>query len=65
MLNKLKSIPKFFKEVMEELKKVNWSTRHELKGTLVVVVSAVALLTIYFFFIDLGLSKLIQNLLRG
>jgi len=64
MFKKIKQIPKFFKEVKEELKKVNWANRHELisAGAIVIVVSI--LLTSYIFFVDIGLSKLVQMVLR-
>jgi preprotein translocase subunit SecE len=65
MLNGLKKIPNFFIEIKEELKKVNWSTRQELKGALIVVVSVLIFLTVYFSIIDLGLSRLIHTLLQG
>jgi preprotein translocase subunit SecE len=64
MFKKLKRIPIFFKEVREELKKVNWSTRQELMGATVIVVIASALLTIYIFIVDIGLSRLIQIALK-
>jgi len=64
MIKKLKKIPKFFREVKEELKKVNWSTRKELVGAGGVVVVIFSLLTTYIAFIDLGLSKLVQFLLK-
>jgi len=65
MIRWLKKIPTFFQEIKEELKKVNWSSRNELTGTLLVVVVVLILLTTYFFAIDLGLSKFIQYLLQG
>ncbi|MDP2924610.1 MAG: preprotein translocase subunit SecE [Candidatus Omnitrophota bacterium] len=65
MINKLKKIPKFFSEVKEELKKVNWSTKQELRGAVIVVVVVLAFLTLYVATIDLGLSKVMHSLLRG
>jgi preprotein translocase subunit SecE len=65
MLRRLKKIPQFFKEIAEELKKVNWSSKNELKGALIVVVAMLAFLTTYFFLIDWGLAKLIHSLLQG
>ena len=64
MFKKIKQIPKFFKEVKEELKKVNWANRRELvsAGAIVIVVSI--LLTSYIFLVDIGLSKLIQMVLK-
>lgn len=60
MIAKLKKIPQFFKEVNEELKKVNWTTRQDLIGAAVVVVIISAILTLYIFAIDMGLAKLMK-----
>ncbi|MDD5194735.1 MAG: preprotein translocase subunit SecE [Candidatus Omnitrophica bacterium] len=62
MIAKLKKIPQFFKEVKEELKKVNWTTRKELMGAAVVVVVVSAILTAYIFAIDMGLAKLMKTI---
>lgn len=64
MIKRLKKFPVFLKEVKEELKKVNWSSRHELFGATVIVVTVAAILTIYIFFIDIGLARLVQFLLQ-
>ena len=64
MIKKIKGIPGFFKEVKEELKKVSWSSRHELMAAATVVVIITSLLTAYIAFVDLGLSRLVQILLR-
>ncbi len=64
MLNKLKKLPKFFKEVKEELKKVSWSSRRELIAATIIVIIVCIILTSYIAVVDLGLSKLIQILLK-
>lgn len=64
MIKKLKQIPGFFREVKEELKKVNWSTRKELFGAVVVVMIVSAFLTTYIAVVDWGLSKLIEFVIR-
>ncbi|MFH1519002.1 MAG: preprotein translocase subunit SecE [Candidatus Omnitrophota bacterium] len=64
MIKKLKGIPRFLKEVREELKKVSWSSRHELIAAATIVVIAASLLTAYIASVDLGLSKLVQILLQ-
>jgi len=64
MVKFFKKIPKFLKEVKEELKKVNWSSRQELTAAAVLVVITCGLLTTYIFVVDLGLSKLVQYILR-
>lgn len=65
MFNKLKKIPQFFREIREELTKVNWSSKNELKGAVIVVICVLAFLTAYVAFMDLGLSKLMHSLLQG
>jgi len=65
MFNKLKKIPQFFREIREELKKVNWSSKNELKGAVIVVICMLVFLTAYVALVDLGLSKLIHSLLQG
>jgi preprotein translocase subunit SecE len=62
MIQKLKKIPQFFREVREELHKVNWTTRKDLMGAAIVVVIVSAFLTAYIFVIDMGLSALIKKL---
>lgn len=64
MFGKIKKIPRFFKEVQEELKKVNWSSKQDLKGAFIVVISMLIFLTTYVALLDLGLSKLIHSLLQ-
>jgi len=65
MINKIKKIPKFFGEVKEELKKVNWSSKQEIRGALIVVMVVLAFITLYIAGVDLGLSKIMRVLLRG
>ncbi len=62
MVRFIKKIPVFFKEVREEFKKVNWTSRQELTGAAIMVVIVSLLLTVYIFLIDLGLSKLVKML---
>ena len=64
MIKFFKSIPKFFKEVGEELKKVNWSSRRDLIDAALLVVAMISVLTIYIFAVDLGLAKVMENLLK-
>ena len=64
MIKKIKRIPAFFKEVKEELKKVNWSSRRELISAAILVVVVSTLLTIYIAGIDLGLSKAVQFIIK-
>lgn len=53
----------FFGDVMSELKKVRWPNRKELTTYSVVVLVTVVLLAVFFFVIDLGISRLIDLIL--
>ncbi|MBU1112706.1 MAG: preprotein translocase subunit SecE [Candidatus Omnitrophica bacterium] len=64
MINKLKRIPAFFREVNDELKKVNWSSRQELISAAWLVVIVSVILTVYIFAVDIGMSNLIQLILK-
>lgn len=64
MFKKIKKIPQFLKEVKEELKKVSWSSRHELVAATIIVLVTAGMLTTYIAIVDLGLSKAVQILLR-
>ena len=63
MIKKIKRFPQFLKEVKEEVKKVNWSSRKELVAAAIIVIIAAALLTCYVALIDLSLSRLVHILL--
>jgi len=54
------SIRDFFKDSIRELKKVRWPNRKELISYTTVVVTTVAVLTIFFVIVDLGISSLLQ-----
>jgi len=50
----------FLKEVRQELGKVSWSTRQELMGSTVVVISITAILTVFIGIVDLLLSRILS-----
>ena len=56
----IKKIGSFFGEVRGELAKVSWSTREELIGSTIVVLTLTALLTIFIGFVDLSLTKILS-----
>jgi preprotein translocase subunit SecE len=64
MIAKIKQIPQFFREVREEVKKVNWSTRQELKEITIMVLIVSVILTVYIAIIDEGFSRLVQILIK-
>lgn len=62
-VNMMKTIVKFIKEALQELKKVTWPTRQAaLKMTLGVIVIS-ALFAIVIGIVDIGLTKGIEGLL--
>jgi preprotein translocase subunit SecE len=54
----------FFGDVVSELKKVRWPNRKELTTYTVVVLITVFLLSLFFWLIDLGISRLIDLILK-
>jgi preprotein translocase SecE subunit len=64
MIKKIKKLPKFLKEVKEELKKVNWSKKEEVMEATILVIIVAGILTFYIAGIDLGLSKMVQFLFQ-
>lgn len=52
----------FFKGVSSELKKITWPTEKEMKSYTAQVLIFVALLTVFFFVVDLLISQVITLL---
>ncbi len=50
-----------------EMKKVNWSTRREIVGSTVAVITSAFILTVFCWFVDLGFSEFFKliNVLRS
>jgi len=64
MISKIKRFPTFLKQVKEELKKVNWSSRQELVAAGIIVVITAGILITYICIVDLGLSRLIRLIVK-
>jgi preprotein translocase subunit SecE len=58
------NISKFLAEVKQELTKVSWSTRQEILGATMVVISITALLSVFIGISDLLLSKILSVLFQ-
>ncbi|MFV8829644.1 preprotein translocase subunit SecE [Alkalihalobacterium sp. APHAB7] len=58
-----KSIWKFLRQVMAELKRVTWPTRKELTRYTLVVLGTVAFISVFFAVVDLGISSLLRLIL--
>ena len=57
-------IKQFFKEVRVELGKVVFPPKDELIGSTWVVIISVFIISIYLGVVDLGLSKLVRELIK-
>jgi preprotein translocase subunit SecE len=54
----------FLREVRTEMKKVSWPTRKDTVNSTSMVLITVIIIAIFLGLIDLGLSKVIQQLLK-
>jgi len=63
-MNIFNKIINFLKEVKVELKKVSWSTRHELIGSTMVVILATAIMAVFIGVIDILLSHILRMVFR-
>ncbi|MDQ0220539.1 preprotein translocase subunit SecE [Peribacillus cavernae] len=54
----------FFSGVVREMKKVSWPKRKELSRYTVIVVATVAIMSVFFAVVDLGISELIRLVLE-
>ena len=57
-------IKQFFREVKVEIGKVVFPPRDELIGSTWVVIISVFLISVYLGVVDLGLSKLVKELIK-
>ncbi len=53
-------INKFLQEVKQEMSKVSWPSRNELKGTTVIVIVLTVIISVFIFFTD----KILEGLLN-
>ncbi len=59
----LEKIKKFFQDVTSELKKVSWPTRDELRGSTLVVIVTVIIVSIFIGVVDRILSLGLESVL--
>ena len=60
----IKKIIQFLKEVKNELKKVTWPNRKEVINSTIVVLIATAIITIFLYLVDVGLSRLVGLIIK-
>jgi preprotein translocase subunit SecE len=58
-----KSIVKFLREVVQEMKRVSWPTRKELTKYTWIVLGTVFFIAVFFAIADYGISSLVRLLL--
>jgi preprotein translocase subunit SecE len=58
----LQKISKFFKDVGQEMSKVSWPSRKELKGSTIVVIGVSLFFAVFIFLVDHVLSRLLSLL---
>jgi preprotein translocase subunit SecE len=58
-----KSLFSFFSESWAELKKVRWPNRKELTNYTLIVLGTIAIVTIYFWVLDIGISAVIEAII--
>jgi len=63
-MNVFKKITDFLKEVKIELNKVSWSTRQELIGSTVVVITVTFIMAVFIGLIDILLSHILRLVFR-
>jgi len=61
MIEKIKT---FLKEVRLEVKKVTWPSRRETVMSTIVVLIAVFIISFFLGFVDLGISKVMEQLFK-
>lgn len=54
----------FFKDIFQELKKVNWPTREQLIRNTITVLTVCALIGLIIWMFDWGLSALVNAVLK-
>lgn len=63
MAGGVKNIGKFFRDVVQEMKRVSWPKRKELTRYTWVVIGTVTFIAVFFAIVDYGISELVRVLL--
>ncbi|WP_029523380.1 preprotein translocase subunit SecE [Persephonella sp. KM09-Lau-8] len=61
---KISELPKFFKEVQEELKKVTWPSKELVKNATIGVIVFTLLVSLYLWGLDFIFSKIFDYLYK-
>ena len=57
-------VQQFFREVAAEFRRVTWPSRAEVVRSTTVVLAVVFILALYLSAVDVGLSKIVEKILR-
>ena len=60
----LKRVQQFFREVAAEFRRVTWPSRADVTNSTVVVVVVVFVLAFFLGAVDVGLSRIVETLLK-
>ena len=60
----LRNVQQFFHEVLGEFRRVNWPSRAEVANSTVVVLAVVVVLAAFLAAVDIGLSWIVERVLR-
>jgi preprotein translocase subunit SecE len=64
IIKNYEKIKRFILEVRIELTKVSWSTRQELMGATIVVITITSIIAVFIYIIDIFLSKILSILFK-
>ncbi len=60
----LRRVQQFFREVLAEFRRVSWPSRADVASSTVVVVVVVFVLAFFLGAVDVGLSRIVETILR-
>jgi preprotein translocase subunit SecE len=60
----LRRVQQFFREVLAEFRRVSWPSRADVASSTVVVVVVVFVLAFFLGAVDVGLSRIVETIIR-
>jgi preprotein translocase subunit SecE len=64
VIEALRRVNEFFREVTLEFRRVTWPSRQELANSTVVVIVVTVVLAFFLGLVDIGLTKVVERILR-
>ncbi len=65
LTDKWKNFRQFLHEVRVEMRQVTWPTKSDVQATTAVVIVTVFFFGLFLFFVDLGVSQVVDRVLRA